>query len=90
MDEHNGALLNKDVDYAGIWSEGKADGKLAFRIDTAWLTRGAGKVKPQYLVSAYRELIEGERSFLVLRQASISLLMVKLQKIHINVYMLFM
>ena len=23
MDEHNGALLNKDVDYAGIWSEGK-------------------------------------------------------------------
>ena len=40
MDEHNGALLNKDVDYAGIWSEGKADGKLAFRIDTAWLTRG--------------------------------------------------
>ena len=61
MDEHNGALLNKDVDYAGIWSEGKADGKLAFRIDTAWLTRGAGKVKPQYLVSAYRELIEGEK-----------------------------
>ena len=61
MDEHNGNLLNKDVDYAGIWSEGKADGKLAFRIDTAWLTRGAGKVKPQYLVSAYRELIEGEK-----------------------------
>lgn len=34
---------------------------MAFRIDTAWLTRGAGKVKPQYLVSAYRELIEGEK-----------------------------
>ena len=61
MDEHNGNLLNKDVDYAGIWGEAKADGKLAFRIDTAWLTRGAGKVKPQYLVSAYRELIEGEK-----------------------------
>ncbi|WP_297903381.1 DUF6383 domain-containing protein [uncultured Parabacteroides sp.] len=61
MDEHNGNLLNNSVDYAGIWSEGKADGKLAFRLDTAWLTRGAGKVKPQYLVSAHRELIEGEK-----------------------------
>ncbi len=61
MDEHNGALLSNKFDYAGIWSEGKADGKLAFRLDTAWLNRGAGKVKPQYLVSAYREMIEGER-----------------------------
>ena len=61
MDEWNPNLTTETVDYAGIWSEGKADGKLAFRIDTAWLTRGAGKVKPQYLVSAYRELIEGEK-----------------------------
>ncbi len=60
MDEHNNNLLGS-VDYAGIWNEDKANGKLAFRIDTAWLNRGAGNVKPQYLVSAYRELIEGER-----------------------------
>ncbi len=60
MDEHNNNLLGS-VDYAGIWNEDKANGKLAFRLDTAWLNRGAGNVKPQYLVSAYRELIEGER-----------------------------
>ena len=61
MDEWNPNLTTETVDYAGIWNKDKANGKLAFRIDTAWLTRGAGKVKPQYLVSAYRELIEGEK-----------------------------
>ena len=33
MDEWNPNLTTETVDYAGIWSEGKADGKLAFRID---------------------------------------------------------
>ena len=59
MDEHNGALLNKDVDYAGIWNKDKAEGKLAFRIDTAWLNRGLGNIKPQYLISVARDDQEG-------------------------------
>ena len=61
MDEWNPNLTAEDVDYAGIWNKDKANGKLAFRIDTAWLTRGLGRFKPQYLVSAARELIEGEK-----------------------------
>lgn len=54
MDEHNLNLTNKNVDFAGIWSKDKAEGKLAFRVDTAWLNRGSGNVKPQYLISVAR------------------------------------
>ena len=60
MDETNETLLSDEVDYAGIWDVEKADGKLAFRIDTAWLNRGNGLIKPQYLISAYNDVIEGE------------------------------
>ncbi len=55
MDEANPSFLNKDVDYVGIWSKDKAKGKLAFNVDTAWLHRGSGEVKPQYLISVARE-----------------------------------
>ena len=55
MDEANPSFLDKDVDYVGIWSKDKAKGKLAFNIDTAWLHRGSGEVKPQYLISVARE-----------------------------------
>ena len=50
MDEWNKNLTDKKVDYAGIWNKEKADGKLAFIVDTAWVNRGAGNIKPQYLV----------------------------------------
>ena len=51
MDEWNKNLQDKEVNYAGIWNQGKADGKLFFHIDTAWVNRGAGNIKPQYLIS---------------------------------------
>ena len=52
MDEWNKNLTDKKVDYAGIWNKDKANGKLFFHIDTAWVNRGAGNIKPQYLISA--------------------------------------
>ncbi|RHJ82440.1 DUF6383 domain-containing protein [Parabacteroides sp. AM08-6] len=53
MDENNQKWQNDGVDYLGIWSENKATG-LAFRIDTAWVKRGLGYIKPQYLISVDR------------------------------------
>ena len=55
MDEWNPNLTTETVDYAGIWNKDKAEGKLAFRIDTAWLNRGLGNIKPQYLISVARD-----------------------------------
>ena len=57
MDETNANFEDKNgvVDYLGIWNKDKANGKLAMRIDTAWLNRGAGNVKPQYLISVARD-----------------------------------
>ncbi len=61
MDEWNTKLQDSNVDYAGIWSENEAaamnpasKGKYAFIVDTAWVRRGAGFVKPQYLISVDR------------------------------------
>ena len=59
MDEWNPNLTTETVDYAGIWNKEKAEGKLAFRIDTAWLNRGLGNIKPQYLISVARDDQEG-------------------------------
>ena len=61
MDENNTNLQHSTVDYAGIWNKDKANGKLAFRVDTAWLKRGAGEIKPQYLISAFQDVIAGEK-----------------------------
>ena len=55
MDEGNKNFTDEFVDYLGIWSKDKAENKLAMRIDTAWLNRGAGNVKPQYLISVARD-----------------------------------
>ncbi|WP_455624629.1 DUF6383 domain-containing protein [Parabacteroides sp.] len=55
MDEWNKNLQDRDVDYAGIWNKDKADGKLVFNIDTAWVNRGLGYIKPQYLISVARQ-----------------------------------
>ena len=43
MDEWNKNLTDKNVDYAGIWNKEKADGKLGFIVDTAWVNRGNGE-----------------------------------------------
>jgi len=59
MDEWNPNLTTETVDYAGIWNKDKAEGKLAFRIDTAFLNRGLGNIKPQYLISVARDDQEG-------------------------------
>ena len=59
MDEWNPNLTTETVDYAGIWNKDKAEGKLAFRSDTAWLNRGLGNIKPQYLISVARDDQEG-------------------------------
>ena len=59
MDEWNPNLTTETVDYAGIWNKDKAEGKLAFRIDTAWLNRGLGNIKPQYLISVACDDQEG-------------------------------
>ena len=59
MNEWNPNLTTETVDYAGIWNKDKAEGKLAFRIDTAWLNRGLGNIKPQYLISVARDDQEG-------------------------------
>ena len=54
MDEWNKNLQDKTVDYAGIWSKDKAKGKLAFIVDSVWVKRGLGNIKPQYLISVAR------------------------------------
>ncbi|MDD2953594.1 MAG: DUF6383 domain-containing protein [Parabacteroides sp.] len=59
MDEWNSNLTAEKVDYAGIWNAEKANGKLFFHVDTAWVERGLGNIKPQYLVSVAREDQEG-------------------------------
>ncbi|WP_455635555.1 DUF6383 domain-containing protein [Parabacteroides sp.] len=59
MDEWNEKLQDKTVDYAGIWNKDKAEGKLAFVVDTAWVNRGLGYIKPQYLISVARNDQEG-------------------------------
>ncbi|WP_287622538.1 DUF6383 domain-containing protein [Parabacteroides sp.] len=59
MDEWNEKLQDKTVDYAGIWNKDKAEGKLAFVVDTAWVKRGLGYIKPQYLISVARNDQEG-------------------------------
>lgn len=53
MDEMNKNLLNSTTDYAGIWAKDKSKG-LSFHVDTAWVERGFGYIKPQYLISVDR------------------------------------
>ena len=60
MDENNrkGGLMDANVDYVGMWTADKATG-LAFQIDTAWVGRGRGYIKPQYLISVAHNDFEG-------------------------------
>ncbi|WP_165157631.1 hypothetical protein, partial [Parabacteroides sp. ZJ-118] len=59
MDEMNENLQDSHVDYAGIWNAEKAGGKLFFHVDTAWVNRGLGYIKPQYLISVARNDQDG-------------------------------
>lgn len=59
MDEMNPNLQDKVVDYAGIWNAEKAGGKLFFHVDTAWVNRELGYIKPQYLISVARNDQDG-------------------------------
>ncbi|WP_455643567.1 DUF6383 domain-containing protein [Parabacteroides sp.] len=58
MDENNreGGLMDANVDYLGIWTADKATG-LGFHVDTAWVNRGLGYIKPQYLISVNRTIV---------------------------------
>ena len=58
MDENNSNLTDANVDYLGMWTADKATG-LSFQIDTAWVNRGAGYIKPQYLISVAHNDIAG-------------------------------
>ena len=58
MDENNreGGLMDANVNYLGIWTADKATG-LGFHVDTAWVNRGLGYIKPQYLISVNRTIV---------------------------------
>ncbi len=56
MDENNNNFQDEVVDYLGIWTKDKATG-LSFHVDTAWVNRGLGYIKPQYLISVDRDVI---------------------------------
>ena len=43
-------MTDEFVNYVGMWTADKATG-LAFQIDTTWVVRGRGYIKPQYLIS---------------------------------------
>ncbi|WP_298550302.1 hypothetical protein [uncultured Parabacteroides sp.] len=60
MDENNreGGLMDANVNYVGMWTADKATG-LAFQVDTAWVGRGHGYIKPQYLISVNHKDFEG-------------------------------
>ena len=47
------------VDFLGIYTEGAAPSGLSFIVDTAWVNRGLGYIKPQYLISIERDDVKG-------------------------------
>jgi len=70
MDENNVNLQNKKweadnnhtIDYLGIWTADKASlngTALGLRLDTVWVNRGLGNIKPQYLISVDRHEVAG-------------------------------
>ena len=59
MIEANPSFTVKHIDFLGIDAQDKAQGGLAFIVDTAWVNRGAGNIKPQYLISIDRHDYQG-------------------------------
>ena len=54
MIEANKNFMVEHIDFLGIDAQDKAQGGLAFIVDTAWVNRGFGNLKPQYLISIDR------------------------------------
>ena len=54
MIEANKNFMVEHIDFLGIDAQDKAQGGLAFIVDTAWVNRGFGNIKPQYLISIDR------------------------------------
>ena len=59
MIEANPSFMVEHIDFLGINAQDKAQGGLAFIVDTAWVNRGAGNIKPQYLISIDRHDFDG-------------------------------
>ena len=59
MIEANKNFMVEHIDFLGIDAQDKAQGGLAFIVDTAWVNRGAGNIKPQYLISIDRHDLAG-------------------------------
>ena len=59
MIEANPSFTVNHIDFLGIDAKDKAKGGLAFIVDTAWVNRGAGNIKPQYLISIDRHDYQG-------------------------------
>ena len=59
MIEANKNFMVEHIDFLGIDAQDKAQGGLAFIVDTAWVNRGAGNIKPQYLISIDRHDFAG-------------------------------
>ena len=53
--ENNPNFIVKGIDFLGIYTPDKAASGLSFIVDTAWVGRGQGYIKPQYLISIERE-----------------------------------
>ena len=51
MDEANPTWQVEGMNYVGMWTADKAEAGLAFIVDSAWINRGMGYKKPQYLIS---------------------------------------
>ncbi|MCL3850746.1 DUF6383 domain-containing protein [Parabacteroides sp. GYB001] len=52
--EGNDNFIVKGIDFLGIYTSDKAPSGLSFVVDTAWVNRGQGYIKPQYLISIER------------------------------------
>ena len=59
MIEANKNFMVEHIDFLGIDAQDKAQGGLAFIVDTAWVNRGFGNIKPQYLISIDRHDYQG-------------------------------
>ena len=57
--ENNPNFMKDGIEFLGIYTPDKTEDGLSFIVDTAWVNRGAGNVKPQYLISIDRNDFEG-------------------------------
>ena len=53
--ENNKNFMKEGIDFLGIYTPDKTEDGLSFIVDTAWVNRGSGNIKPQYLVSVARQ-----------------------------------